>query len=253
MDTPVIDINKLCTSIQGKKLHEGLSLNVYRGEILGLVGASGSGKSILLLTILGLNRYDSGSIRIFGIDHRDQKSALSLRHRWGVLFQSGALFSSLSVGDNIRVPMREIGHISETLMRDLTLLKLKIVGLPEDTEAKFPAELSGGMIKRAALARALAIDAELLFLDEPTSGLDPISARRFDLLIKDLQRNLNFTVMMVTHDLDSLFTVCDRVAVLVDQKLVIGTATSLQKHPHPWIREYFQGRRASTLKGEVEK
>ena len=216
MDTPVIDINKLCTSIQGKKLHEGLSLNVYRGEILGLVGASGSGKSILLLTILGLNRYDSGSIRIFGIDHRDQKSALSLRHRWGVLFQSGALFSS--VGDNIRVPMREIGHISETLMRDLTLLKLKIVGLPEDTEAKFPAELSGGMIKRAALARALAIDAELLFLDEPTSGLDPISARRFDLLIKDLQRNLNFTVMMVTHDLDSLFTVCDRVAGYISAK-----------------------------------
>jgi phospholipid/cholesterol/gamma-HCH transport system ATP-binding protein len=241
----VLEIENLCTSIQKKPLHKNLSLKLYQGEVLGLVGASGSGKSILLRTILGLTRYDSGSIRIFNIDNRDQTSLNLLQRRWGVLFQNGALFSSLTVGENIRVPMREIAKVPESLARELTFLKLSLVGLPKEAESKFPSELSGGMVKRAALARALAIDAELLFLDEPTSGLDPISARNFDLLIKELQQNLNLTVMMITHDLDSLFTVCNRVAVLVDQKLIIGTALSLQKHPHPWIKDYFRGRMTS--------
>lgn len=249
----VIDLENVCTSIQGKKLHRHVSLRVYRGEILGLVGASGSGKSVLLRTILGLHHQDSGKIRIFGADTRDPAASRNLRQRWGVLFQNGALFSSLSVGDNIRVPMREIAHMPEEVAHELTFLKLDMVGLPKDAESKFPAQLSGGMVKRAALARALAIDPEILFLDEPTSGLDSVSAKKFDFLIKDLQHYFNLTVVMVTHDLDSLFTVCDRVAVLVDQQLMIGTPDSLQDHDHPWIKEYFQGRRGQAPQKEIKR
>ncbi len=237
----VIELKDICTSIKGKTLHDHISLEVKRGEIMGLVGTSGGGKSVLLQTILGLRSADSGQIRIFGVDPNKEENRAQVRQRWSVLFQSGALFSSITVGENIRLPMREIAHIPDKLARKLTHLKMDMVGLSQDAEGKLPSELSGGMIKRAALARALAIDAEILFLDEPTSGLDPISTREFDSLLKKLQRTLNLTVIMITHDLDSLMSVCDRVAVLIDHGLVVDTPQALKKHPHPWIQDYFQG------------
>lgn len=247
----VLKIENLTTRVGGQYIHRHLSLQVNRGEILGLVGASGAGKTVLMRVVLGLMPYESGRIELFGRDLQDPGRAEALRRRMGVLFQSGALFSSLSVGDNIRLPMHEIAGIPENFSQELMQLKLHMVGLPPETAFKFPEELSGGMIKRAALARALAIDAELLFLDEPTSGLDPISAERFDNLLKTLQRNLNLTVVMVTHDLDSLQALCDRVAVLVDHRLIIGTVEDLKRHDHPWVKEYFRGRRGRTHTGEI--
>lgn len=251
MTEAVLKIENLSTRIGSQSIHKNLSLEVNRGEILGLVGASGSGKTVLVRVILGLMPYQSGRIEIFGRNSADPRSALEIRRRMGVLFQSGALFSSLSIGDNIRLPMFEIAKIPPHLADELMQLKLSLVGLPSDTAFKFPEELSGGMIKRAALARALAVDAELLFLDEPTSGLDPISAERFDNLLKTLQRNLNLTVVMVTHDPDSLQALCDRIAVLVDHQLIIGTVEELRRHDHPWIREYFRGRRGPAHGGEA--
>ena len=226
---------------------DGLSLDVRRGEILGLVGASGGGKSVLLRTIIGLIPKRAGRIEVMGVDldRAGHQDASAIGRRWGTLFQQGALFSSLTTLQNVQFPMRENLRLSQRLMDELAIAKLEMVGLsPEDGE-KFPAELSGGMTKRAALARALALDPEIVFLDEPTSGLDPIAAGDFDALIQTLQQTLGLTVFMVTHDLDSLHTVCDRVAALADGRIVaVGPIADVLASAHPWVRAYFQGKRA---------
>lgn len=226
-----------------------LSLDVRRGEILGLVGASGSGKSVLLRTIVGLVPKQAGQIQIDGVDV-DRASATeieTIRRHWGVLFQNGALFSSLTVRQNIQFPLRENLDLSPQLLEEVAIAKLEMVGLvPADAE-KMPSELSGGMTKRVALARALALDPGILFLDEPTSGLDPISGGDFDSLIRTLQRTLGFTVLMATHDLDTLHTVCDRVAVLADGQIVVeGPMAQILKSEHPWVKAYFRGKRSRT-------
>lgn len=241
MSVVALKIENLTTVIGKQKIHQDLNLEVSQGEILGLVGASGAGKTILLRTILGLMPFQKGTIQIFGKSLHDFKKTGNFQQKIGVLFQSGALFSSLTVGENIRIPMKEIAKIPDEIAQELILLKLAMVGLEPHVAQKYPSELSGGMIKRVALARALAIDAEFLFLDEPTSGLDPLSRREFDHLLKTLQHNLNLTVVMITHDVDTLTAICDRVAVLVDQKLFLGTVSEMKKHTHPWIHSYFQG------------
>ncbi len=237
----VVRIKDLVTQFGPQVIHDHLDLEVYRGEIIGLVGGSGSGKTVLLNTILGLNRQVSGHIEVFGMDCCDFEAQTRLKRHWGVLFQSGALFSSMTVGENIEIPMREIAHIPHKLAQELIALRLNMVGLEPEVAYKYPEELSGGMVKRASLARALAIDAELLFLDEPTAGLDPIAAAAFDKLIKTLQSSLNLTVVMITHDLDSIYAVCDRIAVLVDKKVIVGTIDEIKDSPHPWIQAYFRG------------
>ncbi len=231
--------------VDGRVVLENLDLEVRRGEVLGVVGASGAGKSVLLRALVGLLRPSSGRITILGEDRAalGAEERRSFDARFGVLFQDGALFSSLSVAQNIQVPLREHLALSDALISELTRLKLAVVGLPVEAALKYPAELSGGMRKRAGLARALALDPELLFLDEPTAGLDPIAAAEFDALIADLKRSMHLTVLMVTHDLDSLSAICDRIAVLVDRRLVVGTLDELLQHPHPWIRSYFAGPR----------
>jgi phospholipid/cholesterol/gamma-HCH transport system ATP-binding protein len=224
-----------------------LSLDVRRGEILGVVGASGGGKSVLLRTILGLIPKRQGTINILGIDidAAGEGDARLIGRRCGTLFQQGALFSSLTALQNVQFPMREYLALPEDLMRDVAMAKLEMVGLTLDDADKLPAELSGGMTKRVALARALALDPEIVFLDEPTSGLDPIAAEDFDLLIRTLQRTLGLTVYMNTHDLDSLNTVCDRIAALADGKVVaLGPMEAMQACDHPWVRSYFGGKRA---------
>jgi phospholipid/cholesterol/gamma-HCH transport system ATP-binding protein len=230
---------------------DALSLDVRRGEILGLVGASGGGKSVLLRTIIGLIPKRAGRIEVMGLDldRAGHQDANVIGHRWGILFQQGALFSSLTTLQNVQFPMRENLRLSQRLMDELAIAKLEMVGLtPEDGE-KFPSELSGGMTKRAALARALALDPEIVFLDEPTSGLDPIAAGDFDALIETLQQTLGLSVFMVTHDLDSLYTECDRVAALADGKIVaIGPIADVLACEHPWVKAYFQGKRARALK-----
>ena len=227
-----------------------LSLDVRRGEILGLVGASGGGKTVLLRAIIGLIPKREGRIEVMGVD-RDTASpdeARALERRWGILFQQGALFSSLTVRENIQFPMQENLHLSQALLDELANAKLEMVGLSPSDGLKFPSELSGGMTKRAALARALALDPEILFLDEPTSGLDPISAGEFDALIKTLQQTLNFTVFMVTHDLYSLHVQCDRIAALADGKIVaIGPISEVVESDHLWVKSYFQGKRARVI------
>jgi phospholipid/cholesterol/gamma-HCH transport system ATP-binding protein len=232
-----------------------LSLNVVTGEILGLVGGSGSGKSVLLRTIIGLLPKRQGSIEVLGVD-LDKASGAELRaieRRWGVLFQQGALFSSLSVRENVKFPMRQYLDLSPGLMDEIALAKLEMVGLKTRDGDKLPSELSGGMTKRVALARALALDPEIVFLDEPTSGLDPIAAGDFDMLIRTLQRTLGLTVFMVTHDLESLATVCDRVAVLAEGKVVAaGPLASVQASTHPWVKSYFQGRRARAIDNNAQ-
>jgi len=227
-----------------------LSLDVRRGEILGFVGASGAGKSVLLRTILGLTRKRSGTIRLFGldVDQVDERQRVAIDMRLGVLFQHGALFSSLTVLENVQVPMREYLDMPKQLMDELALLKIELVGLPPDAGAKFPSELSGGMIKRAALARALALDPDIVFLDEPTSGLDPIGAAAFDELVRKLRDTLGLTVYMVTHDLDSLFSVCDRIAVLGEKKVMVqGTVDDMLASENAWVKSYFRGKRARQL------
>ena len=229
---------------------DGLSLDIRRGEILGFVGASGSGKSVLLRTILGLNKKRSGTIRLFGVDvdRASEAERMRLDMRLGVLFQHGALFSALTVQENVQVPMREYLDLPKPLMDELALLKIELVGLPADAARKYPSELSGGMIKRAALARALALDPDLVFLDEPTSGLDPIGAADFDELVSKLRDTMGLTVYMVTHDLDSLFSVCDRVAVLGNKKILIeGTIEDMLASEEPWVKSYFRGKRARQL------
>jgi phospholipid/cholesterol/gamma-HCH transport system ATP-binding protein len=233
----------------GEKLvMKGLDLDILHGEVLGFVGGSGAGKSVLTRTILGLLPKRAGLIEVKGrdLDAMSRKERDQVERRWGVLFQQGALFSSLTVKQNIQAPMREHLDISPRLRDELAMLKLALVGLPPDAADKFPAELSGGMIKRAALARALALEPDMLFLDEPTSGLDPIGAGEFDDLIGTLQATLGLTVFMVTHDLDSLYAICDRVAVLGQGKVIaIGPISELLDSPDPWIQAYFHGKRGS--------
>jgi phospholipid/cholesterol/gamma-HCH transport system ATP-binding protein len=230
-----------------------LCLDVFRGEILGFVGASGSGKSVLMRTILGLVPKRSGTITAFNqtLDQLTPLERSMLERRWGVLFQHGALFSSLTVLQNIQVPMREYLHLSQGLMDELACLKLEMVGLKPETGSKMPSELSGGMVKRVALARALALDPEIVFLDEPTSGLDPIGAGEFDELIATLQRTLGLTVFMVTHDLGSLFSVCDRIAAIGNGEIIAeGDLTVMLKSKDPWIQSYFHGKRAQSMMQE---
>jgi phospholipid/cholesterol/gamma-HCH transport system ATP-binding protein len=246
----VISIRDLVVGFGSQIVLNHLSLDVHRGETLGLVGASGGGKSVLLRAIIGLIPKRHGRIEVVGID-RDtatREEIRALERRWGVLFQQGAMFSSLTVLENIQFPMRENLQLSEPLLGELANAKLGMVGLSPNDGKKFPAELSGGMTKRAALARALALDPEILFLDEPTSGLDPISAGDFDALIKTLQQTLNFTVFMVTHDLYSLEVECDRIAALADGKIVaIGPLSEVIESDHPWVKSYFQGKRARLI------
>jgi phospholipid/cholesterol/gamma-HCH transport system ATP-binding protein len=248
MKEVILKIENLKTVLGKQVVHNGISLEACRGEILGVIGASGSGKTVLMKVILGLIKPRAGKISLFGVNTTKDGKDL-LRMRCGVLFQSGALFSSLTIKENIEIPMIELTKMPASLREELAFLKLSMVGLPPETASKLPSELSGGMIKRAALARALAIDAELLFLDEPTSGLDPISAGDFDVLLKTLQKNLNLTVIMVTHDLECLYDLCDKVAVLVDGKVIVGSLREIEKHNHPWIKSYFQGRKGRRQKG----
>lgn len=245
-----IQVRNLVVGFGEKLILNGLDLDVRRGEVLGFVGGSGTGKSVLTRTVLGLVQKRSGAIAVFGRDLDGLKPAehRALEQRWGVLFQHGALFSGLTVRQNIQVPMREYLGISQRLMDELALLKIEMVGLHADAANKFPSELSGGMIKRAALARALALDPDILFLDEPTSGLDPIGAAEFDELISTLQKTLGLTVFMVTHDLDSLYSICDRIAALADGKVIaVGSIDEMLASQHPWLRSYFHGKRARQL------
>ena len=233
----------------GKQVvHEGLDLDVRRGEILGVVGGSGTGKSVLMRTILGLRTPDAGSIEVFGIDAIDADAAgrSYIERHTGVLFQDGALFSSLTVGENVEVPLKEhYPGISPSLRYELALLKVKLAGLPADAIDKLPSQLSGGMRKRAGVARALALDPPLMFLDEPTAGLDPIGAAAFDELIRTLQEALGLTVFLITHDLDTLYAICDRVALLADRRvLAIGPLSEVERVDHPWVQSYFHGPRA---------
>lgn len=242
----IISVRGLRTQFGTNVIHDDLDLDVRRGEVLGVVGGSGTGKSVLLRTIIGLNKARAGSIRVFGDDVTEMSDTeqRAMQQRWGVLFQDGALFSSLTVSQNIQVPLKEHTHLKKDVIEELACVKVDIVGLPPNAANKFPSELSGGMRKRAGLARSLALDPELVFLDEPTAGLDPIGAAAFDNLIRDLQQSLNLTVFMVTHDLDSLAAICDRIAVLIDKKIVVDTMENLMTLNHPWIQEYFHGPRA---------
>jgi phospholipid/cholesterol/gamma-HCH transport system ATP-binding protein len=252
----VVRIRGLVNGFGNTLLHDHIDLDVYRGEVLGVVGGSGSGKSVLLRSIVGLNRPKEGTVEVFGQQTSDEIESPAMRElemRWGVLFQEGALFSSQSVMENIQVPLREYTSMSQELMDEIAEVKLAMVGLPCETADKYPSELSGGMKKRAGLARALALDPELLFLDEPTSGLDPISANQFDELITQLQEILGLTVFLVTHDIDTLRAVTDRIAVLVNQKLVIGTIEELRKNKDPWIQDYFSGVRGRAALSSMDK
>ena len=242
----IIRVRGLKVGFDDRLIMDGLDLDLYRGEVLGFVGASGAGKSVLTRTILGLLHKQAGSIEVFGydVDKLKPPDRLVIGERWGVLFQEGALFSSLTVRQNIQAPMREHLGLSQTMMDGLAAQKLALVGLPPDTADKYPSELSGGMTKRVSLARALALDPEIVFLDEPTSGLDPISAGDFDDLIGTLQKTLGLTVFMVTHDLDSLYAICDRVAVLGQGKVIaVGTIDQLLLSDDPWLKAYFHGKR----------
>ena len=242
-ELPVIRIRGLVTRIGGRVLHDHIDLDVDRGEILGVVGGSGTGKSVLLRSIIGLQDPTEGSIEVLGenIARLEGDKLVRLQVRWGVLFQDGALFSDQTVAQNIQVPLREHTDLPPQLRREIASVKLSMVGLPADSAQKYPSELSGGMRKRAGLARALALDPELLFLDEPTAGLDPIAAGQFDELVRSLQESLRLTVFMVTHDLDTLHATTDRIAVLVDRKIKVGTIASLTHDANPWIHEYFNG------------
>jgi len=250
-DEICIEVRNLRTAFGDFVVHDRLDLDVRRGEILGVVGASGTGKSVLLRTIVGLNTPEQGSIRVLGtnLQKASAEQRGEIERRWGVMFQSGALFSSLSVAENIEVPLREHLDLDEQLRNALAQMKVELVGLDPDAADKLPAEISGGMRKRAGLARALALDPEILFLDEPTAGLDPIGAADFDQLLLELQRSLGLTVLLVTHDLDSLATVCDRIAVLADHRvLACGTMQELMAFDHPWVHDYFHGPRGRAVK-----
>ncbi|HTI87431.1 MAG TPA: ABC transporter ATP-binding protein [Alphaproteobacteria bacterium] len=243
----IIEVRDVVVGFDSRLVLNHVNLDVYRGEILGFVGGSGAGKSVLMRTIIGLLPKRAGTIKVLGIDMGSANDAQrqSVERRWGVLFQQGALFSSLTVRENLQFPVREYLKLSQKLLDELAVAKLEMVGLDGSAMDKYPSELSGGMTKRVALARALALDPDIVFLDEPTSGLDPIGAGDFDELIATLQRTLGLTVFMVTHDLDSLHTVCDRIAVLADGKVIAaGTMETMLASTHPWLREYFHGKRS---------
>jgi phospholipid/cholesterol/gamma-HCH transport system ATP-binding protein len=249
LPSSAICVRDLVVGFGAQTVLDHVSLDVHRGEIIGLVGASGGGKSVLLRTIIGLLPKRSGTIDVLGVDfdRSQEKELRDIGRRWGILFQQGALFSSLTVLQNVQFPMREHLHVSPALRDEVAMAKLEMVGLRPSDANKFPSELSGGMIKRVALARALALDPEIVFLDEPTSGLDPISAGEFDSLIKTLQQTLGLTVFMVTHDLDSLFTVCNRIAALAQGRIVaVGQMSEVLASPHPWVQAYFRGARGQT-------
>jgi phospholipid/cholesterol/gamma-HCH transport system ATP-binding protein len=245
-NTAVISVRDLVVGFGDAPVLDHATLDVFEGEILGFVGGSGAGKSVLMRTIIGLLPRHSGSIEVFGADlaavNDDERRAIE--RRWGVLFQQGALFSSLTALQNVQFPIREYLNLSPRLIEEIALAKLEMVGLNADVRGKYPSELSGGMVKRVALARALALDPDIVFLDEPTSGLDPIGAAEFDALIRTLQRTLGLSVFMVTHDLDSLHTVCDRIAVLSEGRIIAtGPIETMLASEHPWLKSYFRGKR----------
>ncbi|UVO54758.1 ABC transporter ATP-binding protein [Sphingomonas sp. SUN039] len=244
-DDIVVSVRGLRNSFGDAVIHDGLDLDVRRGEIMGVVGGSGTGKSVLMRSIIGLQTPEAGEVHVFGEDMSHDDEDGSIRRRWGVLFQGGALFSTLTVAENVEFPLREFyPKLSKTLLDQIAGYKVEMAGLPVDAGPKYPSELSGGMKKRAGLARALALDPELLFLDEPTAGLDPIGAAAFDELTRDLQRTMGLTVFLITHDLDTLYAICDRVAVLADKKVIaVGTIPELLALDHSWIQEYFNGPR----------
>lgn len=242
-----IEVSGLVNCFGDQTVHDGLDLKVKRGEILGVVGGSGTGKSVLMRSIIGLQVPSGGDIDVFGqsITEADPDEVLGVRNRWGVLFQGGALFSTLTVGENVEVPLKQFyPDISDELRAEIARYKVMLSGLPAEAVSKYPSELSGGMKKRAGLARALALDPELLFLDEPTAGLDPIGAAAFDNLTRELKETLGLTVFLITHDLDTLHEICDRVAVLADKRVIaVDTVPNLMELDHPWIQEYFNGPR----------
>jgi phospholipid/cholesterol/gamma-HCH transport system ATP-binding protein len=243
---PIVEVQGLVTRFGSHVVHDGLNLTVRKGEVLGVVGGSGAGKSVLLNTIIGLRRPDAGTVSVLGVDINSATNAQrkAVEARWGVLFQSGALFSALSVRENVAAPLREHARLSPRFADEVADLKIALTGLPSDAGDLRPAELSGGMRKRAGLARAIAMDPELLFLDEPTAGLDPIGAEAFDVLVRNLSQTLGLTIFMITHDLDSLYAVCDRVAVIADKTIVAAAPISeLERSDQPWIKEYFLGPR----------
>lgn len=258
-EEPPIVVSGLVNRFGDFAVHDGLDLSVRRGEIIGIVGGSGTGKSVMMRSIIGLQKPTSGDIDVLGrrITDTDLDERVGVRRRWGVLFQGGALFSTLTVGENVEVPLKEFyPDISPKLRREIARYKVLLSGLPEEAVFKYPNELSGGMKKRAGLARALALDPELLFLDEPTAGLDPIGAAAFDRQTRDLKETLGLTVFLITHDLDTLYEICDRVAVLADKKVIaVGTIPELLETRHPWIEEYFngpRGRSAQAAQGQAQ-
>ena len=252
----IIRIRGLCNRFGNQVVHEDLDLDVHAGEILGVVGGSGSGKSVLMRSIIGLRAPQAGEIEVLGIDalSEDPEDRLGIERRSGVLFQDGALFSSLTVGENVQVPLKEHHpDLPDSLRYELALLKVKLAGLPAEAIDKLPSQLSGGMRKRAGLARSLALDPPLLFLDEPTAGLDPIGAAAFDRLIRTLQQALGLTVFLITHDLDTLYAICDRVAVLADRKIIaVAPVAELEQLDHPWVQEYFNGPRGRAARHSKE-
>ncbi len=251
---PVISVRDLVVGFGGTTVLDGASIDVFAGEILGFVGGSGAGKSVLMRAIIGLVPKRAGKIEVFGSDLAtlNGRERRAIEQRWGVLFQHGALFSSLTALQNVQFPMREFLRLSPRLMEEIALAKLEMVGLNADVRGKYPSELSGGMIKRVALARALALDPDIVFLDEPTSGLDPIGSAEFDALIRTLQRTLGLSVFMVTHDLDSLHAVCDRIAVLFHGRVIAaGPIEAMLASEHPWLQSYFGGARSRQPQSQV--
>ncbi|MGO1119759.1 ABC transporter ATP-binding protein [Rhodovibrionaceae bacterium A322] len=248
----VIEVSGLRTQFGPKVIHDELAFSAKRGEVMGLVGGSGTGKSVLLRTMIGLMRPRKGHIQIMGREMLGVELAGDLLDNIGVLFQDGALFSSLTVLENIEVPLKAHRNLSPALRREVANVKLSLAGLPPDAGPKLPSEISGGMRKRAGIARALALDPDVLFLDEPTAGLDPISAGAFDELVLDLQQALGLTVVLVTHDLDTLFTSCDRVSVLLDKRVKVGKLSQLRQDPHPWMQDYFNGPRGRSAEKALD-
>jgi phospholipid/cholesterol/gamma-HCH transport system ATP-binding protein len=254
---PILTVRGLVNSFGDQVVHKDLDLDVMPGEIIGVVGGSGTGKSVLMRAILGLRPPQGGDIHVLGVDalNASPRERLKIERNSGVLYQNGALFSSLTVAENVMVPLKEHhGELPFDLINDLAMLKIRLAGLPDNAADKYPSQLSGGMVKRAALARALALDPAILFLDEPTAGLDPISAAAFDQLILTLQRALGLTVFLITHDLDTLYTICNRVAVLADGKVLVNAPLSeVEKYDHPWVQEYFHGPRGRAAQVAQEK